>query len=247
MAAIARTILASTGACIVLLVGYFLYTQHAEERRLAELETLKQEMEVRLAEKEAMLRRLSRSQRIAHLEVVDQTYAGDVAPDQSGTNSTAVESTTILFIELDDQGAELAHQEFTIPGNVLFIDAWTAKFGHEDVALGHPLRGRTLILLRRIYSDRMEPREGHPIDTPGAVPAGYAATEMSRFEQTVWEQFWEIATDSDLAERMGVRVAQGEVVYKPVQKGQRFELVVDAAGGINLTPIHRQAAAAESQ
>jgi hypothetical protein len=133
----------------------------------------------------------------------------------------------------------------TIPGGVLFIDAWTVKFSQEDVAAGHPLHGRTLVLLRRIYSDRMPPRDGIAIDTPGAVPAGYAASEMGKFEMGVWEQFWDIAADAALAERIGVRVAQGEVVYKPVRAGQRYELVVDAAGGMNLTPVHTQATAGE--
>jgi hypothetical protein len=36
---------------------------------------------------------------------------------------------------------------------------------------------------------------------------------------------------------MGVRVAQGEAVYKPVKMGQSYELVVDAVGGMSLTPL----------
>lgn len=247
MAAIARTILTSLAACAVLLAGYFIYSQQAEQRRIAELEALRQEMELRLAEKEAMLRRLSRTRRVAHVEVVDQEFnpTSDASASESTVDTAAVESTTILFIELDDNGAELARQEMTILGGVLFIDAWTVKFSQEDVALGHPLRGKTLVLLRRVYSDRMPPREGVRLDTPGAVPAGYAASDMGKFEMAVWEQFWEIAADAELAERMGVRVAQGEVVYKPVRAGQRFELVVDAVGGMNLTPLHAQAAAGE--
>jgi len=244
MAAIARTILTSLAACAVLLVAYFLYSQHAEERRIAELEALRQEMEQRVAEKEAMLRRLSRTRRVAHIEVVDQAFSpsSEVAGANGSSNTAVIESTTIRFIELDDDGAELARQEMTIPGGVLFIDAWTVKFSQEDVAAGHPLRGRTLVLLRRIYSDRMPPRDGIAIDTPGAVPAGYAASEMGKFEMAVWDQFWDIAADAALAERLGVRVAQGEVVYKPVRRGQRYELVVDAVGGMNLTPVHAQAA-----
>jgi len=109
------------------------------------------------------------------------------------------------------------------------------------------MRGRTLVLLRRIYSDRLAPRDGVPIDTPGAVPAGYAATEVARFEQILWDRFWEIADDPVLAMEMGVRVAQGEVVYKPVRAGRRYELVVDAAGGINLTPLHESPLQSDGQ
>ena len=37
---------------------------------------------------------------------------------------------------------------------------------------------------------------------------------------------------------MGVRVAQGEAVYKPVRAGQRYELTVEAVGGLTLRPIY---------
>jgi hypothetical protein len=85
----------------------------------------------------------------------------------------------------------------------------------------------------------MAPVEGFPIDTPGAVPPGYAVGEMGRFEQRLWEQFWQIAGDAKLAASMGVRVAQGEAVYKPIASGQAFELTVDSVGGMSLTPLLR--------
>ena len=117
------------------------------------------------------------------------------------------------------------------------VDAWSVKFHHDDVAAGHPLRGRTLLLLRRIYSDRMAPIDGYPIDVPGAIPPGYAVGEIASFEKRLWEHFWEIATDPRLASAMGVRVAQGEAVYKPLRVGQVYELIVDAAGGMSLLPL----------
>ena len=39
-------------------------------------------------------------------------------------------------------------------GRVIYLDGLTVRFDPEDVAAGHPLRGRTLVLLRRIFSDR---------------------------------------------------------------------------------------------
>ena len=149
----------------------------------------------------------------------------------------AITQTSLQFIELDDKGAELARQTFTIPGNVLFVDAWTVKFDPEHVAEGHPLMGKTLVLLRRIYSDRLEPRAGFPIDTPGAIPPGYAATDAGKFEKRIWENFWKIATDADMARQLNVRVAQGEAVYLPVQAGHTYELIVDASGGMSLMPL----------
>jgi hypothetical protein len=227
MTALLRTSLAAALCCGLALVVYWRVSANSLSRTLQEMAALQKQMEQRLAVKEAMIERLNRSRRLAHIRVVDQSL------DPQG----GVIKTQLLFVELDDAGRELARQQFTLPGDVVFVDAWSVKFHHADVAEGHPLRGRTLLLLRRIYSDRMAPIDGYTIDVPGAVPPGYAVGEVASFEKKLWEHFWEIATDPELAATMGVRVAQGEVVYKPVRVGQVFELSVDAAGGMSLTPL----------
>jgi hypothetical protein len=98
------------------------------------------------------------------------------------------------------------------------------------------MRGRTVALLRRIYSDRMPPAQGVPIDTPGAIPDGYAASDGARFEQALWKRFWRLATDPQAAESMGVRVAQGEAVYKPTAPGHCFDVELENSGGLTLRP-----------
>lgn len=227
MARLMRTFLATTILAGAVVLGYWRLTLDQQAKAIQELQALNAEMERTLASRQQMIDRLSRSRRIAHLQVTHQQRADD------GT----VDRTTLRFIELDDQGGELARQEFTVPGDVVFVDAWTVKFDPERVAEGHPLMRHTLVLLRRIYSDRMPPRDGLAIDTPGAIPPGYATTEPSRFEQRVWENFWTLAGDAEQARRFGVRVAQGEAAYKPMREGQTYELVVDAAGGMSLLPL----------
>jgi len=219
----------------IALVGYWQYNATQQARTIAELRALQSQLEAQVAARQAMIQRLSRSRRLAHLNIQDQPV---------GANG-AITSTTVEFIELDDAGSELARQTFTIPGDVLFVDAWTVKFDPERVAEGDPLMGKTLVLLRRIYSDRLPPKEGFLIDTPGAIPPGYAASDAGQFEKKLWEGFWSMATDAGVASEMGVRVAQGEAVYKPVRTGQTYELIADAAGGISLTPL--AAAGAPSQ
>ncbi|MHC4305024.1 MAG: hypothetical protein ACYSW2_11175, partial [Planctomycetota bacterium] len=167
MTAVLRTTLIGGLGCGLALLIYWRINANELGRALQEMEALKQEMDQRLEAKEAMIQRLNRSRRLAHIHVADQRAdpGGDVL------------ETDLLFVELDDEGGELGRQEFTLPGEVVFVDAWSVKFHHTDVAEGHPLRGRTLLLLRRIYSDRMAPIDGYPIDVPGAVPPGYAAGE----------------------------------------------------------------------
>jgi len=216
----------------MLLFGFWRLT--VDQQRLAneQLRAVNEEMTELLAQRKEMIERLGRSRRLARITVDHQTHRPDGIVDE----------THLQFIELDEDGGELARQSFLLPGDEVFVDAWTVKFEHEAVAMGHPLFGRTLILLRRLYSDRIAPQDGFPIDTPGAVPPAYAGSDASRFEQRIWESFWDIAADRALSESLGIRVAQGEVVYQRVRAGQAFDLIVDAAGGMSLTPARRPSA-----
>jgi hypothetical protein len=227
MTALIRTTLVVGLCCGLALVVYWRTSASELDRALKEMAALQQEMEQRLEAKEAMIQRLNRSWRLAHIHVLDQRA------DPEGE----ILDTDLLFVELDDAGRELARQQFTLPGEVVFVDAWSVKFHHSDVAEGHPLRGQTLLLLRRIYSDRMAPIDGYPIDVPGAIPPGYAVGDIASFEKRLWEHFWQIANDPRLAAAIGVRVAQGEAVYKPLRTGHVYELTVDAAGGMSLVPL----------
>jgi len=198
-----------------------------EERRLREeIARVEAEMARQVEVREEMIDRLGRQRRRALVEVVAQ----EPTPDGEGV------LTELRFVELDEQGRELGRREYSVPGDVVFIDGWTARFRAEQVAEGDPMRGSTIVLLRRIYSDLMRPADGLPIDTPGGVPDGYAASEVSRFEQSIWRNFWRLASDRDAAAAQGVRVAQGEAVYKRVAPGETYELLVEAAGGMTLVP-----------
>ena len=227
MAVLARTLVLVVCLSGAVFFGYWQLSDSRSQRIIDDLRQTVMEFEEELAEKQDMLARLSRSKRMAHLNVLEQTTDRDAK----------VLSTKLELIELDEGGSELARQQFTVPGDVVYLDTWTVKFEKGDVAVGHPLRGRTLVLLRRIFSEQIAPQEGTPIDTPGAIPPGYATEDAGLYEQQIWQHFWEIATDANLAQEMGVRVAQGEAVYKPVRTGQRYQLEVDDAGGISLTPL----------
>ena len=205
---------------------WWTYKFQHDQREIKRLEALTSELEQRLRTRQDMIDRLTRTRRMAHIHIGEQITTLD----------GSIVSTELTMVEFDDDGREIGRQDFQLPGGTMFVDAWTIKFSHDDVAHGNPLAGRTLVLLKRIYSDIMTPREGLPIDLPGAVPPGYASSELGQYERRLWECFWRVATDSQLAEAMGVRVAQGEVVYKPVLKGESYELVVDADGGMSLVP-----------
>ena len=216
----------------ILIGGFAWWTMDRESRLRTEIAQLESRMAAEIAVREAAIERLGRDRRIARIEVLGREEG---APGEDPR-------TALRFIELDDEGRELGRKDLEIPGEIVHLDAWTARFPAEQVAnADDPFRDRTLVLLRRIYSDAIPPREGVPLDTPGAVPDGYAGSDRARFERAIWSRFWRIATDPAAARAAGVRVAQGEAVYKPMRPGDIYELRVEAVGGMTLVPIERHA------
>jgi hypothetical protein len=219
---------------VLALGGLWMWSSSREARLRDEIRAIETKMAAEVAARNAMIERLSRSYRKARIEVVSQRLGSDGF--ESPRDGLRVVSTDVRFIELDDEGRELGRREYTIPGDVLFVDAWTARFPKESVADGNPLRDRTVVLFRRIYSERMKPADGFPIDTPGGIPCGYAGSERMRLEQAVWQGFWKLASDPAVARSNGIAVAQGEAVYKPVRPGEAYDVFVDAAAGLTMVP-----------
>ncbi len=238
-----RVLLLSVTLGTFTFAGLGLWYVTGEARLQRELAELERRMQAEIAVRERMIERLARSERRARIEVIDQQF-GDEG-HASARDGRRVVSTTVRFLELDADGREIGRREYCIPGDMLHVDAWTARFPKEAVAEGDPLRDRTLLLWRSIYSDRLPPAEGFPIDTPGGIPDGYAEGERGRLERATWTSFWRLATDAAESRRRGIEVAQGEGVHKPVRKGEAYELRLDAAGGISMRPLDASMVAAE--
>jgi len=215
-------VIAAAGAA----ASWWVMTDMAQ-RRIEALEAEQAQLQAELESFEAMLERLGRSRRLGRIEVLDQ-----IIDEPTGE----VFSTTMRFVELDDRGRIIGEQDIVLPGDVIHVDTQTIRFPQDDVAAGHPLRGSTLVLLRRMYSECVAPQDGVLLDLPGAVPPGYADAKgtSSDWEQGLWASFWRLARDPDFAKAAGVRVAQGEVVYQRMQPGQVWQLDIDAAGGVML-------------
>jgi hypothetical protein len=229
--------------CLLLLVGGGWLAVALAQAAHLQRQVVRLEEEVRRQEelRRTMADRLGRTRRLGSLHVIQQHRSGDPAatplsPASAGELADSEIITTVEFIELDDRGRQVGSRRAQLPGRVVFLDAWTVRFPQDRVIEDDPMRGRTVALLRRIYSDRMPPAQGVPIDTPGSVPDGYAASDGARFEQALWKRFWRLATDPQAAEAMGVRVAQGEAVYKPTVPGQRFDVELESSGGLTLRP-----------
>lgn len=172
-----------------------------------------------------IVERLSTEQRLAEVDVVNQST------DEAGRTWT-----TIRFVEFDRQDRPLPEHVLELPGQVIFFDALVIKFTEEMTALADPLRGKSIALFRRVYSENQAPIEGELIDAVGVVPDIYRLTDQpSDFELGLWRDFWSYAVDPEKARAENVRVAQGEAVYAPLSAGEKWTLTLENDGGLNLS------------
>ena len=128
-----------------------------------------------------------------------------------------------------------------LPGEEVYIDALVVQFERPFVEAGDGLRGHSLLVFRRAFSDRMRPVDGIPLyrdpETPGEVPSIYAVDPVaSDFERHIWSRFWTLASDPARAAAEGIRVAQGEAPHLRPREGQVYRLDLRASGGLEITP-----------
>jgi hypothetical protein len=203
-------------------IGGYRLRHQREIERLTEYNRQAEEQRRILQE---MVGRLSAERRVADIYVLEQSRADD----------GRVASTRIRFVESSDSGATTSDQTITVPGDVLYFDGLVIKFLDEYVERGDALRGRSIVLFQRVFSNLLPPVDGFALDCPGQIPDVYrTARRASQVEQELWDDFWNLARDPEGARKRGVRVAQGEAVYAPMRAGERWQLTLENDGGLNL-------------
>jgi hypothetical protein len=168
--------------------------------------------------------RLNDERRVAQLLVTDQK----VVDGQTRT--------TLLFVEYARNDEPLPPREFTIMGAEAHLDALVVKFDHYLVENNDALRNHSLALFTRIYGDHQAPIQGSAVDTPGKIPEIYRGTgpQVQKFETDLWQDFWQLAENPDLAKSKGVRVANGDGLFWPCRPGEVYTVSVESNGGMNL-------------
>jgi hypothetical protein len=181
---------------------------------------------------EAYLKILKRIDRRARIEVLRQ------AKDPQGNLQT-----TIRFTEVDDTGKPMSvSREMTLPGQEVYFDTLVIKFDDHFIEQGDPLKGRALMLFRRIFSSTMRPEDGFVIDIEGREPEAYAEQQASSgFEKELWRRFWELANDENLAKEHGVRAIHGDAPYMRMEPDRVYEICLRSTGEVIITPGTRLA------
>ncbi len=125
-------------------------------------------------------------------------------------------------------------RKFTIPGNIVHVDAFVLKFQDKYVEEGNVLRGKSLALFRRIYGESQAPDKAIPLAVKGAVPLAYRAklNRTNSFERQLWTNIWQLMDHPKMAAKQGLDVVQGQDVYRPVFPGKLYEIDLQNDGGL---------------
>lgn len=199
----------------------------AMERQLAERDAQIRALTERAQALEAAVRLLRHSERRARIVVLDQSRGAD-----------GLLVTRVQFTELDPAGDPVGEtREFSVTGDEVYVDALVIKFEDEFVTAGDALKGRSLLLFRRIFGDRHRPVDALVLDREGQMPQAYAAEKApTAFERELWAQFWALANDPAEAKRRGVRALHGEAVSTRLRRGAVYAVTFRSTGELTIQP-----------
>jgi hypothetical protein len=198
------------------------------QRQLAERDAQIRDLTARNQALEAAVRLLRHTERRARLVVLDQF------PGPEGHQRTRVR-----FTELDSQGDPVGEpRELMLDGDEVYVDTLVVKFEDDFVTAGDALKGKALLLFRRIFTDRKRPAEGEVLDKEGQIPQSYAAERApTAFERELWARFWELANDPEEAKKRGVRALHGEAVSARLRKDRVYSITLRSTGELTIQPI----------
>jgi hypothetical protein len=187
------------------------------------------ELNERVARIELAMRLLKVRRRLARLTVLDQREDADAGLPVS----------KIEFVELNDDGQPIgAARQFDIRGDLVYVDYLRVTFDDKYVEQSDLDRSTAICLFQRIFGEHQEAVDGYQLDEVGTRPTAYArGTEMSDFEQKIWDDFWLIANDPARAAELGIYAAHGAAVSMRVKPGAKYELELRSTGDITIRPL----------
>ena len=186
-----------------------------------------QSLEAKVSQLELARQLLQLDHRIARIEVLRQ------GPGKGGSGEVQTE---VLFTELDPEGEPIGPgKEITLPGTRIYVEGIVVKFGDSYVEQGDPLRGTSICLLQRMFSEELAPEEGVALDSINQHPLPFTGDDLpDPLYRDLFERVWHYANDPDAAERIGVRAIQAEAPSVEARAGQTYRLELRQSGGITL-------------
>lgn len=194
---------------------------------IVELESDLAASQLRVEELELSLWLLKVDHRLARVTVLDQGPSPD-APERF--------TTRVRFQEMDETGEPAGPaREITIDGKVLYVEGLVIKFSDEYVEGGDALRGSSVALFKRVFSENQAPNEGVQLDQPRTHPLPHRGDQLpDPFYDDLWGRFWDYANDPELAASKGVRAIHGEAPSIELREGKTYRIELRSSGGLSI-------------
>ncbi len=169
--------------------------------------------------------------RLARIEVLEQKSEPE--------NPSKIVETKIRFTEFDPSSGSIVAKpaEFTVAGDMIYVDALVVKFQDQFIEAADSLRGRSLVSFQRVFGENQTPAQGFRIDAQGMIPAVYRSgsenEEAGALEKQIWENFWTISNDPERQKELGIRAIHGEAPSQRLQPGRIYHLDLRASDGLS--------------
>ncbi len=198
-----------------------------QAQALLDLEADLEASELRVEELELSLWLVKVDHRLARITVLDQ----GPSPDEPQRFVTR-----IRFQELDEAGEPAGPaRDITIDGKILYVEGLVIKFSDEYVEGGDALRGSSVALFKRVFSENQAPSEGVQLDQPRTHPLPHRGDQLpDPFYDDLWSKFWDYANDPELAASKGVRAIHGEAPSIELRDGKTYRIELRSSGGLSI-------------
>ncbi|MBC7783859.1 MAG: hypothetical protein H7144_08460 [Burkholderiales bacterium] len=205
--------------------GWWVWHSSDDQRKIADLEAQKQVLAQQKQQLEQVVSRLGTNKRVADLIVTGRKQIGEQV------------ATELLFVEYDRAGKPMEPRQYTIAGVMAHVEAMVIEFERQKVVENDPLKGHAITLFTRIFGENESPASAKRIDSPGGVPEFYRSAEpgIAAFEQLLWSKFWQLESDANLRQEMGVRVAVGKGVWGPFEPDMLYTITLTPDGNLSRT------------
>ena len=148
---------------------------------------------------------------------------------------TQKHTTTIKFLEYDSEGRPLRPRYFTFNGNIIQFQSLVVRFDDLYVERADILRGKSAYLFWKVFILNGKNTQEYVITEVNEVPEGYKIDgPRNRFEDEIWQRFWEYALNSKEAITRGIKNAQIEAPGTKFIPGMLYTLKIEHDGGIRI-------------
>ncbi len=237
-----RNLVLGSFALLAGLWSYYFWDRSTENRRqlehrderIAELETSVSLKNQTITEQAEAIQRLELARqllrldhRIAKIEVLSQGPAAD--------GSDGVE-TELLFTQVDEAGEPIGEGErMVLRGKRIYIDGMVVKFEDDYVEQGDHLRGTSVCLFERMFSEEVSPDNGIPIDRKVPHPLPFQGDNLPNpLYDELFSRIWDYANDPEAAAALGVRAIQGEAPSIEARPGRIYRVELRQSGGMTI-------------